>query len=247
MTRLFTIPVVSLGLFGCNQSSPPVPDVAVVAAPRAEAKPPDAAQTPVVPPKKEEPPPPVFPFPNDAAGKALPKVVTPPSPPLPATEKFGTAPKVRTAPNKLVEPEPLSKMLYSPPPLLPAKPAGVRPTSPSERVPLDLGFGASKVPAKPVLPDSPGIAIKARDAKLPPDLAPLARQLPDRASLDDPTAEPGNAIIVSRTPMLVLGLAGFLKSVLPDPFEFADQVKPRVLPTAEPRLVPVPINPQRTK
>ena len=246
MTRLFTIPFVSLGLLGCNQSPPAVPDVAVVAAQQADAKPADAAQTPVVQPKKDEPPP-VFPFPNDAAGKALPKVVSPPSPPLPATEKFGTAPKVRTAPNKLVEPEPLSKMLYSPPPLLPAKPAGVRPTSPTERVPLDLGFGASKVPAKPLLPDSPGIAIKARDAKLPPDLAPLARQLPDRASLDDPTAEPGNLIIVSRTPMLVLGLAGFLKSVLPDPFEFADQVKPRVLPTAEPRLAPVPINPQRTK
>ena len=66
MNRLFSIPIVSLGLLGCNQSAPPaavMPEGVVVAAPEA------APQPAVQAPKKEEPPPPVFPFPNDAAGK----------------------------------------------------------------------------------------------------------------------------------------------------------------------------------
>ena len=64
---------------------------------------------------------------------------------------------------------------------------------------------------------------------------------------DDPTSDPGNNVIVSRTPMPALGISAFLKLVLPDPFEFAEQVKPKVAPAAEPSLAPVPVNPQRVK
>ena len=116
-----------------------------------------------------------------------------------------------------------------------------------ERVPLDLGLGSAAVPTKPTFPEAPSIAIKARNVQLPPDLVPLGRQLADRASLDDPTAEPGDAVIVNRTPVPVLGQAGFLKVALPDPFELGDQVKPKVAPAAEPSPAPVVVSPQRVK
>jgi hypothetical protein len=138
-------------------------------------------------------------------------------------------------------------MLYAPAPLLPGKPAGLSPSAPTERIPLDLGIGAAAVPARPVFPETPGVALKARDVNLPPELVPLGKQLPDRASLDDPTSESGNAAIVNRTPMPALGQAGFLKVSLPDPFEFAEQVKGKVLPTAEASAMPIPVNPQRIK
>ena len=119
--------------------------------------------------------------------------------------------------------------------------------APTERVPLDLGFGASAVPAKPLLPETPGITLKARDVNLPPDLPAFGRQLPDRASLDDPTAESGNAAIVSRSPTFILGVAAFLKVALPDPFELAEQVKGLIPAKAEPSAAPIPVNPQRIK
>jgi hypothetical protein len=75
----------------------------------------------------------------------------------------------------------------------------------------------------------------------------LARPLPDRASLDDPTADPANAAIVARPAGAPWVVAGFLRLVLPDPFELAEQVKPKVPPPAEPGLSPVPVNPQRVK
>lgn len=247
MNRRLFMPIASLALVAsCNQQSPPAPDAVVIAAPAPQ---PEAIPQPTVvqTPKKEEPPP-VFSFPADAAGKLLPKVVAPPAPSPLALEKFGKTPTSRIAPSKLIAPEPLSKMIYAAPPLLPAKPAGVvAPTAPSERVPLELGLGATAVPARPVLPDSPGIVLKARDVKLLPDLVPLGRQLADRASLDDPTAEPGNAVIVNRTPMPVLGQAGFLKVGLPDPFEFAEHVKAKLAAAAEPSTAPVVVSPQRTK
>src|SRR5438552_9131543 len=127
MTRRFLIPIASFGLFGCNQSSPPaVSEVTVVVAvPQPDAPVPSPAQ----PPKKEEPPaqPPVFPFPNDAAGKELPRVVAPRAPAPPAPERFGKSPTPRTVSNKLIAPEPFSKLTYASSPLLPAKSTGLKP------------------------------------------------------------------------------------------------------------------------
>jgi hypothetical protein len=246
-----SIGLVTLMLASCQPPSSPAPEVAVVAAAPQEEAPPRQIAPPVTipPPKKEEPPPRplAFPFPNDVAGKALPKVVAPPSPAPAPAEKFGKAPRPRVIPGKLIDPDPPAKVVHMPAPLLPAKSKGLTPTPPAERVPLDLGVGAAAVPARPVFAEAPGIVAKARDVKQPPDLAPLGRHLPDRAGLDDPTAEPANAIIAGRTPMPVLVVAGFLKVTIPDPFELAEQVKPKVLPAAEPSLAPVPANPQRVK
>lgn len=246
-----------LFLAGCSSqsSSPPAaPEVAAAVSqqettPRASEAP---VANPAAPPKKAEPPapPPEFPFPADAAGKLLPKVVVPPAPPPPTEERPGIAPLMRTPPSRVIDPVPVAKTIYAPPPLLPAKSAGLKPrlTAPPERVPPDLGFGAvAAVPAKPALPMSPGITQKARDVSIPPDLAPLGRQVLDRASLDDPTAEPANAAIVGWSPTPTLAVSGFLRVMLPDPFELGEQVKPKVPPAAEPGLAPVVVNPQRLK
>ena len=250
------LPCALIGLASCG--SPPTAEPAIevaVAVPKVEPKadapqPAPKAETPVVAvqPKKEEPPAPTsFPFPKDQAGKLLPNVVRPPMPALPAAEKFGAAPKPRIVPKRLIEPDALPKLVHSSPTLPSSKPTSAAPTAPPERVPLDLGFGAAAVPARPAFPNAPGIAIKAREVNQLPDLVPLARQVPDRAALDDPTLEQGNAVIATKSPLPVLGIAVFLKVVLPDPFELADHVKPKVPPTAEPSPAPVAVNPQRMK
>ncbi len=248
------------GLASCSQHAPPPPpDVVVIAdptpptsvvdvpeilpTPSAGSDPVAIAKTPAVP----QPPPTTFPFPADAAGQALPNVVASPAPaPLPV-ERFAAVRTVRAASNRTVNPDPLPKVAYSPRPLLPAHPSGLRPIAPTERVPFDIGFGSTAVPARPALPNPPGETTRARDLNVPPPLNPVGRHLPDRASLDDPTADTGNAAIVSRSPTPDLPPAAFLKVTLPDPFELADQVKPKVAPTAEPGLAPVTVPPRRPK
>ncbi|HEX4613486.1 MAG TPA: hypothetical protein VH092_35215, partial [Urbifossiella sp.] len=236
---------------------PPAPPIAVaVAEPRAvdptpaptpaSATPAPSQQQPAPPPQPPAPPP-VFPFPTDLSGKELPKVVAPRTPaPLPV-EKFGATPKDRTPPARVVSPDPLGKLAYTPPPVLSPRPAGFLPHAPAERVPLDLGVGAADVPARPAFAVAPSAPVPAKDVNTPPPLASLARQLPDRASLEDPSAEPGGAVIVNRSVNPAYERAEFLRVTLPDPFELAAQVKPVVPPTTDPGLSPVPVNPMRPR
>jgi hypothetical protein len=232
---------------GCGQPSPPAGgEVAAAesAVPQSAAKP-DPAPVPLT--QNPPPPPQVFAFPADAAGRALPRVVTPaPPPPLPV-ERFGRAPLDRPMPEKIASPEPTVRVAPAVPPVLPARVAGLRPTAPPERVPVSLGAGAEAAPQKPTLPETPGVKAKAPDVNQPPPLPALGRQTADRASLDDPTAESANAAIVSRPAGMPWVVAGFLRLVLPDPFELGEQVKPKVPPPAEPGLSPVPVNPQRVR
>lgn len=256
------LPLLAFGLASCGQpAATPEAAVEVTAATKASdpVKPASKPEVPAVPkaetpvvvvqPKKDEPPPPPpsFPFPKDEAGKLLPGVVRPAMPAMPAAERLGTAPKPRPASKALSEPDTLPKLVYSSPALNVPRPAAAAPTAPPERVPFDLGYGAAAVPAKPALPEAPGIAVKARDVNLPPDLAPLGRLVPDRASLDDPTAEPGNAVVATKSPFPALGIAAFIRVAIPDPFELGDQVKGKLPPATEPSPAPVPVNPQRVK
>lgn len=88
---------------------------------------------------------------------------------------------------------------------------------------------------------------RARDVNLPPPAPTLGRPLTDRVPLDDPTSDLGNSVIVSSSAKVLLSLSSFLKVVVPDPFELASQVKPKVPATAEPSAAPVVVNPQRVK
>jgi hypothetical protein len=248
MRRLFVIALAAAA--GCGQPSvdaggrePPGSPVANSGSPQAPAKAPQAT-----PPAPASPAPlSAFAFPADAAGSALAKAVAPAAPPPLPVERFGQAPVERTPPAEVLSPEAPVRVALALPPVLPEKPAGLKPADPRERVPVALGVGAGAPPARPALPDAPGITTRAPDVNRPPSLPPLARRAPDRASLDDPTAEPGHAVIVNRQVDFPWGPAAFLKVTVPDPFELAAQVKPRLDPAAEPGLQPVPVNPQRPK
>jgi hypothetical protein len=98
-----------------------------------------------------------------------------------------------------------------------------------------------------VLPVAAVVTERARDVNLPPELPALGRPAPDRASLDDPTGEQGDAVVVAGRVKVPLAASGFLKVAVPDPFELGTQVRPKVPPAAEPSAVPVPVEPQRVK
>lgn len=246
-TRLCTAAAV-IALAGCGQSAPPAAVEAVaVPVPEPAAPQPAAPRPPAPVTQAPLPPPPAFVFPADAAGRALPAVVAPPAPALLPTERFGQTPRERPVPDAVAAPEPTGRAVAAAPPVLPGKPAELKPVAPPERVPVALGVGADPAPPRPKLPESPGVTARAPDVNRPPALPVLARPVPDRASLDDPTAEPGNAAIVARPAGMPWAATGFLRLALPDPFELAEQVRPNVPLPAEPGLSPVPVNPQRVK
>jgi hypothetical protein len=255
MTRFAPL-ALSLGLFGCGQQPADTPapgpatqtpaNVVVAAGPTepSSATQPVTALVSQAQPKPPEPP--AFEYPADLGGKAVQKAVAPDRPAL-AAEGFATGPKPRKLPVRLLDPDPVAKVRHSLPPLLPKKAASVKPIAPPERVPVALGAGADDVPARPTFPIAAGVTERARDVKLPPAMPTLGRPLSERVSLDDPTAEVGNAAITSPPVKVSVAPAAFLKVSVPDPFEFGSQIKPKVLPTADPGLAPVVVDPQRVK
>ncbi|MBA4065536.1 MAG: hypothetical protein C0501_17835 [Isosphaera sp.] len=245
--------LIPLGLVGC---SPPAADGPAPAAPNvvlaAPAPTPDPPAVPVAarpdpapPPKPADPPP--FEYPADLGGRAVARVVAPGLPPLPPAERFGAAPRLRTPPARLLDPDPVSKVRYVPPPLTVPTAVAVRPAAPRERVPADLGAGAADVPARPTFPVAAGVTERARDVNLPPPLPTLGRPPADRVPFDDPTAEAAHAAVTGPAVRVPPPRAGFLRVAVPDPFELGGQVRPRVPPAAEPGLVPVVVDPRRVK
>lgn len=244
----------AVGLVGCSQAPAPEPSAEVsmnvaIAPPVVEVPPIVVpATTPVraAPPPKPEPPP-VFPFPADAGGAAVAKVVTPDvTRPLPA-DRLAVAPQPRPVPPKVLDPQSPVATNYGLPPLLPPKPADPKPHAPAERLPFDLGARADALPAKPSLPVGAVVTERARDVNVPPAAPVLGRPLIDRVALDDPTSDLANAAIVSASVRVPPTVSGFVKVSVPDPFELGEQVKPKVPASAEPSAAPVTVNPQRVK
>ncbi len=232
MTRFTLFVAFAFGLLGCAQqpsAESPLPAVAV------QNSATDASSSSVA----EHSP--------DLGDKAVAYAVAPDTPALTPAERFGVAPMPHTLPALIANPDGVAKVKYTLPTILPAKLANVKLGIPAERVPPDLGNGASAVPAKPTLPVASGITERSRDANLPPRMPTLGRPPADRVSLDDPTSELGNAAVANPFVKMPLAPATFLKVALPDPFEFGDQVKPNVPPAVEPGLTPVQVNPPRVK
>ncbi len=242
-------------LTGCSQqpTEPPATETTTTPVVAIAPQPPaPEAKQPVVqppPPEAKQPPapPPVFAFPTDLAGQAVAKAVAPSIPVRLPNEKFGLAPRPRVVPTKYLDPDATQRVTYAPAPVLPPKPPTANPVSPPEKVPVDLGFGADAVPAKPVLPVAAVVTERARDVNIPPAAPMLGRPLNSRVPFDDPTSETGNTTIVNNAAKVILGVSGFLKLDVPNPFELSEQVKPAIPATAEPSALPVPVNPQRLK
>jgi len=216
--------------------------IAVVIAPHPAPGPVPQSGAPPVPTEPAPPAAPTFPFPEDLAGKELARVVAPaPIAALPV-ERFGHAPKPRPVPTKVLDPDALARVGIAPRPVSGPPGPVVKPVAPPEVVPI---FGAAA--ARPVLPVAAVATEIARDVNLPPPAPALGRQVPDRVSLDDPTSEVGNAQVVAGTVRVSLGVSEFVKVSIPDPFELAEHMKPKVPATAEPSAAPVPVNPPRVK
>jgi hypothetical protein len=238
-------------VLGCSQQQPDAPaplDVSKVQlVPDAPGVPATVIpQPPVQPPKPPEPPP-EFKFAPDLGGKAVASAVRPNITKPLALDRAPAAPKPRTVPDRVLNPDASERVAFVPPPLLPPKPPGTKPADPVERVPLELGAGADAPPAKPVLPVAAVETPRARDVNLLPPPPLLGRQYTERASLEDPTVETGNAATTSNTVPVALAVSPFLKLGIPDPFELLEQVKPKVPANAEPSALPVPVNHPRAK
>jgi hypothetical protein len=246
-------PVLALALAGCGQQTSEAPHgqpAAVALAPQPVAGEPKVQPVAAVPQPqqpKSEPPGPTFTFTPDLTGKGLSHVVAPSVVGSLSGDHARAVPKPRTVPSKVMDPDATGRASYEPPLLLPPKPVASRPGNPPEKVPINFGAGADDVPAKPVLPVTPVVTERARDVNVPPPAPVLGRPASDRVSLDDPTSELGNAEVVAGVVKAPLAQSGFLKVVVPDPFELADQVKPKVTPGTEPSPAPVTVNPQRVK
>ncbi|MBX9580947.1 MAG: hypothetical protein K2X87_11615, partial [Gemmataceae bacterium] len=104
-------------------------------------------------------------------------------------------------------------------------------------VPAGFGSWAAAAPPRAALPNPPGVTARGPDMAALPPPAPTARPAPERPSADDPVAAAGDAA-VTRPAAVVLGVAGFLRVVIPDPFELAEHVRFAGPPAVQPAVVP---------
>jgi hypothetical protein len=238
-----------VGLAGCGGKAPqapvveaPGPVLVAQVAPPARPVSPLAALVPAAPaiPKPSALP---FRFPDDLGGKKVAATlapVAPAAPPMPGV----TTPKPRTSAidrGEIPLPRVTAKM-----PQLPLPPAkATRPSPPPERVPNDLGQAAAENPAAVRLAVTPIEGGPAAAKLTPADLPPLARQLPGRASLDDPTAALSAARVVFSEMAWPTVRAAFVRFGIPDPFEFAAQLRGETAIERELGVTPVDVPPGR--
>jgi hypothetical protein len=173
-------------------------------------------------------------FPDDDAGKILARVL-PPQPPAPLAPPPPAGPLERSLPGFIVDPALPSPVNALTPARAPQPPRVVpRPTALPERVPADLAQIEADKPERIELPVGALTRLETPDVKQPAALPVLARPSPDRASLEDPTTEFTAASIISDRLPLRTNAAPFVKVTVPDPFEYAGQVKIKVVVPEDP-------------
>jgi hypothetical protein len=184
-----------------------------------------------------------FRFPDDVGGKQVAATLAPSVPSAPPLPRV-SAPKPRTSAIDRGE-IPLPRITAKVPqvPLPPAK--ATRPSPPPERVPNDLGQAAAENVAAVRLSVTPVERAPAAAKLTPGDLPPLAQQLPNRAPLDDPTAELSAARVVFTQMAWPAVRAAFVRFGIPDPFEFAAQLGGKTAIERELGVTPVNVPPAR--
>jgi len=224
-----------LALCGCGKESdaPATPVLPVAELPK------DAPALKVVPVPKPLVPPVL---PSDFAGRTVTKALMPsvPASPEPPTRKVA---RPRVSPVDRGEP-PLPTVGAEALPPSP-KPTGKPPrlSPPPDGAPRALGDAAAVGVAAFPLPERP--LLKGNSTANPgaTDVPAMARQLPDRASVEDPTvAATARGIIETPLPLPAVELP-YLKETIPNPFEFAEQLKGKLGKETEFGTGPVVVNP----
>ena len=220
-------------LLGCGQRSSRItPEPAAYGASTAPVESPQdgtAASTP-----SSE-----FPFPADKGGRLLADRLRPANqiPPL-SEEKLGPS-KRMTGVAKVENPDlSLPKIPISAPPSIPkSKTKAIRPALVAGEPPLARERLDLPNPALVKLAAGPKIAWPSPDVNQPIPLPILARQVADRASMDDPSGEASQvAALTAKVPDRTTP-APFLRLTIPDPFEHRNAVRLR----SEPPPIPLPV------
>jgi hypothetical protein len=231
-----------LGLAGCGS-----PSSTEVAAPIPSPTPPPTVAVASLPAKPTVPEPvPValkpLEMPTDLGGRTVTHVLLPGSP---SNDTFLTSAtqKPRVSPldsGELPLPEVPLKMPALP--LPESKPVQLSP--PKEVAPRDLG---TNVPKFLPIQVNPRPLVKAPSVPNPGagDVPSTARQLPDRASLEDPSAELSNAKVIVTPFPIPMDALPFFRITIPDPFEFAEQLKGKLPRVQEFGTAPATVNPER--
>lgn len=209
-------------LAGCGKPSVPgnASVVPIAAAEQAVAK--DDAS------KKDAPATSQFRFSSDEAGQRFEKLL-PPVPlarlePLPLK-----VPSERGLPASITQPTLSTSEAFQGTVRYPsATTIVVRPMALPDRVPIDLARIQIDRPEVLNFPVGGLTKRETPDVKLPTALPILAKPIPDRASLDDPTTEFTAESIINKNLPLRSTTAPFVKVNLPDPFENAPAAKVKV-------------------
>ncbi len=236
MKRFFLLLV--LGLPACSPAAPPPAPPEVVVTVEPEANPEPKAET--KPESKPTPAPASVAVTPATLEPAVAKALASKTAPLPDAKAKG--PKGHDS--EIARGElPLAKLPPSAVSLPPANRKPALPSPPNEGVPVRLGDGAELDWRSVKLSEAPTVKAPPRPQPTAADTPRLGFPQPDRIPADDPTAELSTTRIVNTLLAAPTIAAPFLRLVLPDPFEFAEQLKPA--PTPEFGIVPVVVSPAR--
>ena len=220
------LPAVAVGVAGCSKptatTEPATAAPAIVAPLTDDLRPTEPAQAtkPAQPAKSADAP---VVLPSDGGGKMVAKALVV-QPPLPADGSAVVKPRAYSSALDRGE---LPLPTVSLRPFSPTEPKGstAKPTPPAERnmpdaavATLPEGKATDRPKVKAAAPPNSGAA----------DVPMNAWRQNDRASLDDPTADL-SAVRVIETPLpATMVYLPFLRGFIPNPFEYADQLKGKV-------------------
>jgi hypothetical protein len=236
MSRSNVVGLLAVGLAGgglalyhaCRPGAlPPVETHPAEAEQPPAAAPPPAAQAAPAPGSVRG-----FTFPHDGAGPLLATALAFEPAPGPSDPPAGPLRRAGLTAVELPEP-PLPPVNARPPEILWRSTAQYSPHPPAEGLFADARPLGPGLPAPP-LPAGAPPRVASADASSPPPLPLTTRPSPDRASLDDPTAEFSAQRATAATPPVRTAPAPFVRVNLPDPFEHAATVRPRTPPAEDP-------------
>lgn len=186
-----------------------------------------------------------FRFPGDKGGKLLAELL--PTPEQISLREKGNSLQPRSFPvlEKLDKPEMPLPVNESGLPRASASPDGksIKPRSLPDDSPLSREVWDISVPEKAFFPARLGVRLPSLNAELALAVPVLGQEVPDRASLDDPTSEASMVLSLAAVMPQRTKPAPFERVNLPDPFENTQVVKLRELPKedqAPPGIPPGP-------